>query len=90
MITKIAAKGPMVNIISDEVPDGQLIARREALKRAKAIIGMDKHSEWLIEQLIAAANQAKINDPDDGQPYPSESMELFLKTAKVEADKTPA
>ena len=89
MITKIEAKGPMVNIISDETPMGQLVHRREALKRAEAIIGMDKDSEWLVEAFVEAANQARINDPNYGEPYPSEKVALFLKTAKKEADKIP-
>ena len=89
MITKIEAKGPMVNIISDEAPQGQLIDRREALKRAEAIIGMDRDSEWLVEAFVKAANQARINDPKFRQPYPSDKVALFLKTAKQEADKLP-
>jgi len=87
MISKIEAKGPMVNIISDEIPAGQLITRDEALKRAKAILGMDKDSEWLVEALIKAADQARINDPKYGKPYPSQNVKLFLATAKLEAAK---
>jgi len=87
MITKITSKGNMVNIISDEIPRGQLISKREALKRAKAIIGMDKDSEWLVEELVKASNQAHINET--GVPYPSSSMDLLLATAKAEADKQP-
>jgi len=89
MIRKIAAKGNMVEITSDE-NGSELINRREALNRARGIIGLDKDSEWLVEALIKAANQARINDPDVGKPYSSESMELFLKTAKEEAAKLPS
>lgn len=90
MIIKIEARGPMVNIISDEVPVGQLITRNEALKRAKAIIGMDKDSEWLVEAFIKAANQARINDPEVRAPYPSKHMELFLATARQAAAQVQA
>ena len=86
MIRKIAAKGNMVAITSDE--DGEvLIRRREALQRAKAIVGIDRDSEWLVEQFVKAANQARINDL--GEPYDSDAMELLLKTASEEAQKQP-
>ena len=86
MIKKIAAKGYMVEITSEE--DGAvLIDRREALKRAKAIIGVDRDSEWLVEHLVKAANEARINDLGTG--YDSAQMNLLLKTAKEEADKQP-
>jgi len=86
MIRDIKARGHMVEILSDE-SGSELISRKEALHRAKAIIGLDKDSPWLVEALVKAANQARINDPDYGKPYNSESMELLLKTANDEARK---
>ena len=74
----------MVEIISDE-KGSELIQRREALLRAKAIIGMDKDSAWLVEALIKAANEAKMED--DGVPYDSRNMELMQSVAAEEAAK---
>ena len=86
MIRAIKARGHMVEILSDE-NGSELINRKEALHRAKAIIGIDQDSPWLVEALIKAANQAKQNDPDDGKPYDSESMELLMKTASDQSAK---
>jgi len=84
MIRKIRSRGNMVEIISDE-KGSELIARREALLRAKAIIGMDKDSTWLVEALIKAANEAKVEE--DGKPYDSRNMELMQSVAAEEAAK---
>lgn len=84
MIRKIRARGNMVELISDE-KGSELIGRREALLRAKAIIGLDRDSVWLVEALISAANAAKIEE--DGQPYDSRNMELMQSVAQQEADK---
>jgi hypothetical protein len=86
MIRKIKAKGNMVEITSDE-NGAVLIGRREALHRARAIVGIDKDAQWLCEALITAANEAKIND--DGQPYSSQSLELWKATASDEDKKLP-
>ena len=87
MIRKIAAKGNMVEITSDE-NGAVLIDRREALKRAKAIIGIDKDSQWLVEALVKAANEARITET--GKGYKSESMDLLMKTAADQAKKLPS
>ena len=87
MIRKIQAKGNRVEIVSDE-SGSQTITRKEALHRAKAVIGMDRDSQWLVEALVKAANEAKIND--DGKPYDSQSMELLLKTASAAARNLPS
>ena len=84
MITKIKARGHMVEITSDE-HGPQLISRREALVRAQAVLGMDRDSEWLCEALINAANEAKINE--DGKGYSSANLELWKSTAAEEARK---
>jgi hypothetical protein len=83
MISKIRAKYDMVEIVS---PDGStLISRKEALMRAKAVIGMDKEAADLVEALVLAANEAKINET--GKPYDSRNLELMIKTAREESNK---
>lgn len=82
MIRKIQAKGNMVEIVSDQ-NGSVLIGRREALHRARAIVGVDKDSQWLCEALIDAANDAKVND--GGRPYTSANLELWKATASREA-----
>jgi hypothetical protein len=86
MIRRIQSKAHMVEIVADE--GTSLISRKEALYRAKAIIGMDKISMWLVEGLVKAANEAKIYE--DGTPYKSDSLDLLLNVAQKEANKQPA
>ena len=62
------------------------LTRREALTRAFGIVGLDKSAQDLVEAIIRAANQARINEL--GQPYDSKQMELLLKTAAAQSRNT--
>ena len=83
MIRSIKAKGNMVLIKSDENGD-ELIGRREALMRARAIAGMDEKAAGFAESLILAADEAMKNETG-GEGYGGEALEqfkLFLKAAE--------
>lgn len=79
-IRSIKAKGNMVEV-TDTNGVSILIQRKEALYRARAIsVNHDAAADYLIEMFIDAVNQARINDPEFGEPYSSASMKMLLAT----------
>ena len=83
-LKSITASGHMVSINTYD-KGSELISRKEALYRARAVVGMDRESEDLVEALIKAANQARINEVGVG--YSSRNMEALLRKARIEASK---
>ena len=77
MITQIAACGHMVKITSDFRGE-ELINRREALLRLDGLLGMDGSSRMadMLETLVKAVNQARINETGFG--YSQHSLEALL------------
>lgn len=77
MITAIQACGHMVKITSDFRGE-ELINRREALLRLDGLLGMDGSSRMadMLETLVKAVNQARINETGSG--YSQHSLEALL------------
>jgi hypothetical protein len=78
MIRSIQARGHMVEIKSDE-NGTQLITRKEALQRARGIIGLDDQAQDFVEALVKAADDARFNET--GRRYSSKNKEALLAVA---------
>lgn len=84
-LMKVGAKGPMVELIQEDTVTHKrfstLITRRDALKRAEAISGINENSTELQIALIRACREAYKNET--GHDYVAPSVKMMDVEEKV-------
>lgn len=87
-ISKIVAKQEYVCVI-DITGNEKVISRKEAILRARAVMGIDKDAQELVDHLLRAADTAmRYAQEKDGVPaigYSSKALDMIRAVAKDEA-----